>query len=277
MTYRTILYLLLFTGILLMGCDSSKTLYYPPDEGSEPEPGELVKIPAGSFRMGSPPNLFQDNEEPIHSVHLNSYYINKYEVTNQEYAQFLSEIDNPSQHYNVEMEIVPAGDGNYSAKDGFERHPVRYVTWHSANAYAEWFGGRLPTEAEWEMAARGTADERYFPWGNQIYSGQANWFNYDGTWEVGTAEGTSYFGLYDMAGNVWEWVSDWYSATYYYNSPDQNPQGPATGQQKVIRGGGYLTESEYQLRCAVRFAVRPDEAHPDLGFRCVVDTADYEP
>jgi len=262
-------------SIVFTGCGASSGPTGAVITDPVPEIGEMVLVPSGDFRMGSQPFTFDADENPLHTVMLDAYYINIYEVTNAEYASFLNDsVTGGVHHYWYEMEITQTADG-FKATPGLEKYPVKYVNHENATAYADWLGGSLPTEAQWEKAARGPGNERHFPWGNHIYSGQANYDNPDGLVEVGIATGRSYYGCFDMAGNVWEWTADWYQANYYQYSPRDNPPGPLTGEIKSVRGGGYMNYNVEQLRCAERQAVLPEKRYPDLGFRCVIDSADY--
>jgi len=244
----------------------------------------MVYVPAGNFTMGS--SSGEIDEQPVHTVYLSPYYIDKYEVTNSQFAQFLS-AGNGS-HYDSQMKITQSGS-TYTAQSGYEAHPVVYiggvnssVDWNGAKAYCEWAGKRLPTEAEWEKAARGT-DGRTYPWGEGLSGTRANYWNssdpYDnGTTPVGyyngvnsgTVDSPSPYGAYDMAGNVWEWVSDWYDSTYYSSSPSSNPQGPSSGTYRVLRGGVWDNYTD-ALRAAARGYSNPPYRSDRLGFRCAKD------
>jgi eukaryotic-like serine/threonine-protein kinase len=159
----------------------------------------------------------------------------------------------------------------YYGISGFDDFPVIYVDWHMAKAYCEWRGARLPTEAEWEKAARGT-DGYIYPWGNELDEASANFQLAVGdTTAVGSYEsGKSPYGLYDMAGNVWEWVEDWYLDMYYQNSPFSNPLGPDSGDERVVRGGSWYDEA-YLIRTSVRNKFDPSYVDNNFGFRCVRD------
>ncbi|MBT3232867.1 MAG: SUMF1/EgtB/PvdO family nonheme iron enzyme [Calditrichaeota bacterium] len=269
-----VLMILTLFCIELSGCSASSNATAPRITEPEHEVGDMVLVSSGEFRMGSQPFIFDADESPLHTVTLSAYYINVFEVTNAEYATFLSDTSGGTYHYWFEMDITQTADG-FVAKPGLENYPVRFANHDNATAYAAYLNGRLPTEAEWEKAARGPGNERHFPWGSQIYAGQANWDNPEGLWEVGTATGKSYYGCSDMAGNVWEWTADWYDASYYRYTNNTNPQGPISGEFKSVRGGGYLNNSELQMRCSERQAVDPGGRYVDLGFRCVVDSAVY--
>jgi formylglycine-generating enzyme required for sulfatase activity len=215
-----------------------------------------VKIPAGEFEMGHSEG--DDDEKPVHSVYLNTYKIGRYEVTNGQYGKCVQD-----------KVCLPSG----SAIAGYEDHPVVNVTWQEAQTFCEWLGGRLPTEAEWEKAARGGLEGRLYPWGNDEVIcdlGEENGvqFGYcDGdTIPVGSFGGNGY-GLYDMAGNAWEWVADWYDENYYEYSSHENPMGPETGKYRVIRGGAW-NYTVYGLRVAYRSVSYPDSRANFIGFRC---------
>ncbi len=228
----------------------------------------MVLVPAGEFTMGDNRrynwtfmlayNIF---DGPEHIVYLDAYYIDKYEVTNEQYKRFVDETGyrKPS-CWN---------DSRFSLPN----QPIVGVNWEDAVAYAKWAGKRLPTEAEWEKAARGT-DKRSWPWGNKFDKTKCNVWGSgeDGlraTKPVGTYEnGKSPYGCYDMAGNVWEWCTDWYDQNYYYRSSAKNPTGPASGQQRIIRGGSFLYFGHY-ARCAARYRVPWYAQSPQIGFRCV--------
>jgi formylglycine-generating enzyme required for sulfatase activity len=220
----------------------------------------MMFVPAGTFSMGSETS---SNEKPIHAVSLGAYYIDKYEVTNAAYERCMDAgaCQPPKQSRSSTRTA-------YYGNPEFSEFPVIYVDWNMAKTYCEWRGDRLPTEAEWEKAARG-ADGRTYPWGDDVRCNTANYRNCKGdTTKVGSyLENVSPYGLYDMAGNVSEWVSDWYDGSYYQSSPASNPLGPSSGQYRVLRGGSW-----YNMGIGVRSANRsyntPDDINSYVGFRC---------
>lgn len=253
---------------------------------------QMVLVPAGSFLMGS---NNADNERPIHDVNLDSYYIDKYEVTNDMYVEFLNDVISevvvePNgitlnvRYKGVVLGLCPTCGDLYKDKltwDGsrfgvvspFNTHPVVAVTWYGARNYCEWRKTRLPTEAEWEKAAHGT-DNRIYPWGDTIDCTKSNYTQscVGNTSPVGSFGGDiSPYGAYDMAGNAWEWVEDWYSDTYYQNSPYQNPPGPDSGFNRVLRGGAFYFDND-SSRSAFRSSSMPDIIDILEGFRCARDT-----
>lgn len=231
---------------------------------------EMLLVPAGSFYMGSEQGA--PSEEPIHVVGLDAFYIDTYEVSNAQYKGCVDDL----------VCSLPTNRRAY-IDTRFRDHPVVFVTWAMAKAYCEWRGARLPTEAEWEKAARGSALLEY-PWGNQFNGNFVNicdancpnsWANrsfndgYENTAPVGSyEEGKSPYGAYDMAGNVLEWVADWYNENYYTDSPNRNPLGPDTGTGRVLRGGSWFNNLD-NVRTFTRTFLTPDEAYNYVGFRCV--------
>jgi formylglycine-generating enzyme required for sulfatase activity len=280
----------LLAGLGLTGKSNqavNEIIYSPPKT-------EWVDVPAGEFTMGAEVQQgykicvkefgdscavdFFQAEEPIHSVFIDAYQIMTYEVTNDQYTQCVGNgacVGGGLEYYDQSGNFL----GRLTDKK-YADHPVVSVSWYQAKSYCEWIGARLPTEAEWEKAARGL-DGRAYPWGENI---NCNYANYGGcvgnTTPVGTySSGQSPYGAYDMAGNVWEWVADWYGATYYTRPPSllgdgspaaqnplwSNPLGPESGSDRVVRGGswyvgGDLTRSAYRGRSDMGYSL--------IGFRC---------
>jgi formylglycine-generating enzyme required for sulfatase activity len=225
------------------------------------EQAAMVSVPAGEFWMGCNEQAAKDcmaDEKPYHKVYLDAFYINKFLVTQSEYN-----------------ECVKSGKCRENRKyPGFtgDRQPVIGVNWDDAKAYCEWAGKRLPTEAEWEKAARGT-DGRIYPWGNSIDATRANYYdsNIGKTVNVGSyPAGASPYGALDMAGNVLEWVSDWYNENYYITSPGKNPKGPDSGKYRVMRAGSWSDLAAY-LSVSHRFIIDPANQYYSKGFRCARD------
>ena len=219
----------------------------------------MVLVPEGWFEMGS--NDAEDDEKPVHRIWLDTFYMDKYEVTVGEYTAFLR---------------APGRQGlpDYVATYAPGRqYPVVGVSWDDAEAYCRWAGKQLPTEAQWEKAARGT-DRRQYPWGNEAvdgkranYNGKADGYEY--TAPVGSfPSGKSPYGIEDLAGNVWEWVQDWYAADYYRRSPERNPVNDAPAEYRVLRGGGWL-DPPALVRAANRNRNAPVNRYRGVGFRCV--------
>ena len=244
---------------------------------------EMVRIPAGSFTMGSDKKKDRNAyavETPQRKVYLDDYEIDQYEVTTVQYLKFVLATNRPPQ---VDWKF---DGGNF--QESMASHPVMHVTWFDADEYCRWAGKRLPTEAEWEKAARGDQDARIYPWGNEMAGlSRANFgrtglsgpvrdrperlllyppiisvFKYENA--------VSPYGAFQMVGNVAEWVADWYDKDYYKTAPDRNPKGPETGPHKVFRGGGWL-DSTPTVRVAQRFGADPNTTMNWLGFRCARD------
>ncbi len=231
-------------------------------KGNAIEP-DMILIPAGSFMMGSDSN--ETNEKPAHQVTLNAFYIGKFEITNRQYKAFIefTGLKPPSTWE----------DGNFPEQ--LADHPITGITWEDAYAYCDWLSDfakkkyRLPTEAEWERAARGGLKEMKFPWGNDINKLRANFGkNYsEGTTPAGKIKPNE-FGVCDMAGNVAEWTADWFLDEYYAQSSKENPKGPDNGSKKVVRGGSWRDDPE-DIRVSVRKYESPTSASEYIGFRVV--------
>jgi formylglycine-generating enzyme len=268
----------------------------------------MVLISAGVLMMGSSDGFA--NEGPVHEVSLDAYYIDTHEVTNREFARFVTETGYVTEAEQWKWSIVFAPDdrpgqrvpgaewwkradgatwrhpnGPETSIDGLDEYPVVQVSWNDAAAYAAWAGKRLPTEAEWEKAARGGLRDAPYAWGMDFAPGgeqQANTWNgqfpvedsgedgFKSLAPVGQYKPNGY-GIYDIAGNVWEWVEDWYGANYYRDSPGENPRGPEEGIEKVQRGGSFMCADNYCLgyRVSHRGKSGIDSGLPHVGFRCV--------
>ena len=257
----------------------------PPEPPKPVAPEGMVSIPAGEFQMGSVDPEAYDDEQPVHTVYVDAFFMDKYEVTNLEYQKFV--FANPDwgkdridrrfddrtarylKHWNVND--YPGGEAN---------RPVMWVSWYAAVAYAKWVGKRLPTEAEWEYAARGGLSGKVYPWGDVIDSGKANYArNTGGTAAVGEYPPNGY-GLYDMTGNVSEWCLDEYNEDFYSSSPRKNPLSGANSvdwvmnnftdvkKLRVLRGGSWI-DNPKRLRVAYRVKNAPALTGGYSGFRCV--------
>ncbi len=232
-----------------------------PDRMVDEKGVAMALIPAGELTMGNNKGL--SPEKPEHLVFLSAYYIDVYEVTNASYAACQTDGACPPPTSNRSRTFF-----RYYSDPAFANFPVVYVNWEMAQAYCSWRMARLPTEAEWEKAARG-ADQRLFPNGAGMSCTLANYCRGDTTPAGRYQESPSPYGLYDMAGNVAEWVADWYSAGYYGASSPENPTGPAAGQLRVVRGGSFNSSAHTELQTTARAALRPDSALDYVGFRCV--------
>ena len=232
---------------------------------------EMAFVPAGSFDMGDHLNEGYARELPVHTVTLDAFYMDRHEVTAGQFKQFVRKSGYSYTHHTWEQVA------QYSPTDDY---PMIYVNWYDAAAYAEWAGKRLPTEAEWEYAARGGLISKRYPWGNKITSDKANYSGpgsgdkWDKTAPVGSVDANGY-GLYDMAGNAWEWCADWYDENYYSRSPATNPLGPDTGSQRVVRGGSWL-QYFHSLRLSSRSRNDPSVTFFTYGFRCASGSVTHD-
>jgi len=225
----------------------------------------LVYVPAGDFTMGSESGF--DNEKPTHLISLDAFWIDQTEVTVRMYA-LCEEAGMCKEPGSKESST----HDNYYGNPEFEDYPVINVDWNMAKTYCEWAGRRLPTEAEWEKAARGE-DSLLYPWGDDEPNNSLLNYNRDvgDMTAVGSyPDGASPYGALDMAGNAWEWVTDWYSRTYYASSPDSNPPGSASGQTRVLRGGAWLSNVTL-VRSSNRNDEPPDSACLSCSFRCAMN------
>lgn len=249
----------------------------------------FVRIPSGRFSMGAADG--DADERPAHVVELDAFQIGVYPVTQDQYAEFVQATGHRAPALR-EMPLIVTRETEDAFRDlsaayawrgsepprGLGHHPVTLVTVQDALAYCAWLSGylghaiRLPTEAEWECAARGGLEGRRYPWGDDVDPSRANFLPdralkaHRGTEPVGRYEPNA-FGLYDMSGNVWEWVADWYAAEAYQEQPRRNPRGPASGVLRIVRGGSWVTDDVSQLACAHRHKVPEDTYAYSIGFR----------
>lgn len=296
----TKIFLLLLFMIFYVGCqpkEPSTKVVADPKEINIPK--GMVLIKGGTFQMGTDDGM--PFESPVHSVELKSFLMDEHEVTVAEFAKFVE-----ATNYKTEAEkfgwsgVFNIESGAWEKSDGASwRHPdgkiseakpdepVCQISWNDANAYAKWAGKRLPTEAEYEFAARGGLAQKKYAWGDELKpDGKpvANWWQGDFPAKNTVEDGflrrapiksfaPNGYGLYDITGNVWEWTNDWYSANYYEKSPKSNPQGPENGTEKVIRGGSWMCSENYcsNYRVAGRSQSTPDTGLNNLGFRCAKD------
>ena len=254
---------------------------------------DMVYVHADTFIMGSTDGYL--NEQPPHMVYLDAFYIDKYEVTNEQYTAYLTEALNDGEIYVSSIIVnkdsielldldsslcqISYSNGNFIIDIGKESYPVIEVTWYGAEAYAQHYSKRLPTEAEWEYAAYGGNQSNGYTYSGSNNPDDVGWYsdnadnpNNDmndgqGTHIVGLKQSNE-LGIYDMSGNVWEWCHDWYDGDYYSSVTIENPQGPKSGKSRILRGGSWRDNNTY-LRSAHRSSTYPDTDHWHVGFRCV--------
>jgi formylglycine-generating enzyme len=279
----------------------------------------MVELEAGAFLMGTdgPDGYGADGEGPVHDVRLRPFSIDPVAVTNARFAAFVEATGHVTDAERYGWSFVFGGllpddfpetrgvahapwwrevpeaawnhpEGPQSNLDGRDRHPVVHVSWNDAAAFCAWSGARLPTEAEWEYAARGGLEQHHFPWGDELEPGGEHRMNvFQGRFPgentcadgyAGTAPVDAYppngYGLRNMTGNVWEWCADWFAAEYYAASPADDPDGPAAGTHRVMRGGSYLCHPSYcnRYRVDARSASAPDSSTGNVGFRVATTT-----
>ena len=248
----------------------------------------LARIPAGDFLMGAADA--DDDQRPVHRVFVSEFSMGRFPVTHDEYARFVRATGHPPPSVRS-LPLIAAGgrdqlfrefSARYAWGDqppiGHGGHPVVLVRYDDAVAYCRWLSSslgcvfRLPTEAEWERAARGDLNGHRYPWGDDIDPTRCNFLadpdakRHSGTRPAGTYSPNAY-GLYDVCGNVWEWVSDWYDAVYYAQSAPRDPAGPSSGASRIVRGGSWVNSDLSLLRCAYRHRVPPDTYAYSIGFR----------
>ena len=256
-----------------------KGITFRPRKSSVDADETMAPIPSGFFIMGSNKSL--EDETPEHRVYLDEYWIDKYEVSSEKFAEFLNAVDNVKGYYLDNKFGTLFFKDRFYPRPGLENHPINNVTWQAANEYCKWRKKRLPTEAEWEKAARGTSAQ-IFPWGNGPPSpALARYFQ---TWTQeekhhvmvpvqAFPEGRSPFGLHNMAGNVKEWVDDWYDREYYKEQSEYaNPRGPIGGEFKVVRGGSWRDLTGF-IYSSFRNSGNPKSRMDDYGFRCAKNAA----
>ncbi len=257
----------------------------------QPTAPDLARIPGGDFLMGSADA--EADERPVHRVTVSEFFIGRFPVTQEEYARFVRATGYPVPSIRS-MPLITQGGRDITFRElglpyvwhdgdpppGHGSHPVVLVRYDDAQAYCAWLTEtlgrtvRLPTEAEWEKAARGGAEALRYPWGNDIDATRANYLSdpvlkrHRGTRPTGTFPPNAY-GLYDMCGNVWEWVSDWYAPDSYGLAEDRDPRGPDSGTMRIVRGGSWVNDDVSMLRCAYRHKVPPDTYAYSIGFRIV--------
>lgn len=238
-----------------------------PTPTAVPPVAEVIFVPAGKFLMGSPPGtdrFAEQWERPAHEVTLSAFWMMQTEVTNAQYGLCVQD-----------SACVPVQDGasrtrgDYYYNVAFMNHPVVNVAQPQAEDYCGWVNGRLPTEAEWEYAARYN-DGRLYPWGDEMEINRGSFGRPEGSDTepvFSYPNGASALGFLNQAGNVWEWMADWYDPNYYKDSPANNPLGPEEGKERVVRGGAYGTDPQF-VRGANRRGLKPDVGYDNVGFRC---------
>jgi formylglycine-generating enzyme required for sulfatase activity len=240
---------------------------------SEPMLTEMCIIEGGDYLRGT--NAGARDEKPRHKIELSSFAIDIHPVTNEQFVRFLDVMGcekdcNNQDMINLKESRIKRSGGKLSIESGYAKHPVVGVSWYGARAYAHWVGKRLPTEAEWEIAASKGLDENIYPFGSEIERSQANFFSSDTTPVMSYPANQN--GLYDVVGNVYEWVEDWYGYNYYEISIQEpfNPKGPLQGVYRVLRGGCWKSLKD-DLRCAHRHRNNPGSLNRTYGFRCAAD------
>jgi formylglycine-generating enzyme len=240
------------------------------DYGVCSAPAGMARVPAGCYNMGDAFSEGYGYEVPVHNVCITSdFYMDKHEVTNAEYAACVSGGGCTAPGFSSSY-----SRGSYYGNPTYNNFSVIYVSWNQATAYCTWAGKRLPTEAEFEYAARGGLSGKRYPWGDLVSGANANYMDSGDPWDNDTSQVEYYaangYGLYDMAGNVWEWANDWFLGTYYSTSPTNDPPGPASGSSRVFRSGSWFNGTDW-LRVSGRLGALPSYQEVNLGFRCAGD------
>jgi formylglycine-generating enzyme len=290
----------------------------PTVSGGAPDRAGMVRLDGGEFLMGNdgPDQYPGDGESPAHRVVLAPFWIDATVVTNRAFDEFVGATGHVTESERFGWSFVFAGllpdhfpetrgvaqapwwrqvfeadwrhpEGPHSHIESRPDHPVLHVSWHDAQMYCHWAGKRLPTEAEWEYAARGGLEGRRFPWGDDLEPAGEHRMNvWQGTFPSDNTTADGYYGtapadafpanacgLHNMTGNVWEWCADWYAPGYYAGSGGESPRGPASGTDRVMRGGSYLCHHSYctRYRVAARSGTGPDSSTGNIGFRCALD------
>lgn len=245
------IYTILSTAVIFLCFEENAVLAAEKKESVTRDDVVMVLVPEGKYFMGAKDG--DPDEVPVHEVYVDAFYIDVQEVTIGQYKKFMDQTGHPKPNY-WQPELDRPND------------PVAGVSWKDAVAYASWAGKRLPTEAEWEYAARGGMMQGRYSWGDTPDMSYANYKSF-GILPVKSLKPNGY-GIYDMIGNVWEWCSDWYDKDYYYANQKKNPPGPFVGTYKALRGGAWYCD-EKEVRVANRFFALPDNKSYNIGFRCV--------
>jgi formylglycine-generating enzyme required for sulfatase activity len=239
-----------------------------------PVPDGMILVEGGSFMMGS--ETGDKDEKPVHKVTLKSFYMDKYEITNEQFCKFLNEKGNQSEGDGKWLDIgdedckINEVNKKFVPERGFENHPVLELSWYGAKAYAAWVGKRLPTEAEWEYAARGGKLSKNFIYAGSNTIDEVAWFtnNSDNSTHPIGSKKPNELGIFDMSGNVWEWCSDWYQEDAYKYSVENNPIGPESGKYRVLRGGSWVSIDKETKTTSRDYGFREDAFFLN-GFRLV--------
>jgi len=242
---------------------------------------QTVFIKGGDFMMGCPNIDCLEGEKPVHRITVSDFRMGMYEITNEEYCSFLNAYEEQQKaessyielnevYANEKCRIVKKETG-YTVEPGYEKYPVCNVSWYGADAFCKWAGGRLPTEAEWEYAAR-RADKKNIPYSGSEVLDSVGWYQENSERKIHPTglKKPNKLGLYDMSGNLYEWCSDRYKKSYYSSSPHLNPQGPESGDFRVLRGGSWMNQP-YYCRTFYRYYAKPETRLVNIGFRIVYD------